>query len=243
MTVSRSRWGKIVRRTLLLLALLLVALEGYQLATEQTLFTSAAANLLFENNLHTVVPGKLYRSAEMPPEALGGIIRRFGIATVLDLRLGKDGHAYPAGSEERAVKEAGAAYVSVPLKGSREPTREEVEALLSAFDRATPPVLVHCTSGTHRSGVASALWLIDKEGLDPRVAAEQLSLQYGFVYAERRLKGLIQGHPTIDGLVWDYLTAYQSTGVKLRDWVSALPSGQGRDISVPEESSVNATEN
>lgn len=92
------------------------------------------------------------------------------------------------------------------------------------LDEAVPPILVHCTSGTHRTGVVAAIWLIHKEGLLPEKAVGQLSSKFGFFYPERALKSLVQGQPTIDSIVWSYLHANEHQRIAFRDWIrSGMP--------------------
>ena len=68
----------------------LVAAIGYQMGSESTYFTSYAANAIFRHNFHSVIPGRFYRSAQMPRDALAETIREHGIRTVIDLRLNED---------------------------------------------------------------------------------------------------------------------------------------------------------
>ena len=209
---------------LAIVVIAVLAFEWEQLTGEDTHFTSSIAHLLFHNNLHAVVEGKVYRSAEMPAADLEKVIREKGIKTVLDVRLGKDEGEFDGGAEAETVKSAGAHYVHFPLRGSRVPTAERVESLMETLDSVQTPVLVHCTSGTHRSGVVSAIWLMEKEGVAPEIAAKQLTSEYGFFRRERDLKSLVQGHPTIDHLIWMYLEKSRETNESFRDWLKRRTS-------------------
>jgi uncharacterized protein (TIGR01244 family) len=199
---------------------LLVYFESDQIFSERTRLTSFIANVLFKDNFHQIIPTKLYRSAEMPSERLEQRIKENGIKTVIDLRLSKDDEesALTDLSEEETVNSLGAKYIHFPLRGTRELSREELLGLLEIFKEVKPPLLVHCSSGTHRSGVVSAMWMIDQEQMSVSDAAQQLSPRYGFFGFERGLKSLIQGHATVDNLLWTFQEKQKAHNMTLREW-------------------------
>lgn len=193
---------------------------AYQMGTESTYFTSYAANALFRYNFHPVVPGRLYRSAQMPREALARTIREHAIKSVIDLRLMADAPDETGLTEAEAARRAGAAYRHIPFSSARADQRASLLALLAAYREMPPPFLVNCSSGTHRAGVASAVWLIDQAGRSPRQAAEQLTMKYGFFQPERDLKAYLQGRPTLDRVISAYTLVRGERNVSFRDWVA-----------------------
>jgi uncharacterized protein (TIGR01244 family) len=182
----------------------LIAAIGYQMVSETTYFTSYAANAIFRYNFHSVTPGRFYRSAQMPRDALAETIREHGIRTVIDLRLNEDAPDESGTTEAETARRAGAVYRHVPFSSSRVNQRASLLALLAAYRETPSPILVHCSSGTHRAGVASAIWLIEQAGWPPERAAEQLSMKYGFFQPERDLKAFLQGRPTLDRVIHEY---------------------------------------
>lgn len=209
------------RRWWLLAALLLLGAVGYQMGTESTYFTSYAANAIFRNNFHTVSPGRFYRSAQMPRDELIDTIRAHGIRTVIDLRLNEDAPDETGFTEGAAARQAGAVYRHIPFSSSRVDQRTSLLALMVAYRELPGPFLVHCSSGTHRAGVASAIWLIEQAGRSPEEAAEQLTLKYGFFQPERTLKAYMQGRPTLDRAIWEYAAVRREKGISFRDWVAS----------------------
>lgn len=208
-------------------AIILFLVEVPQLLTETTAVTSFITRLVFHNNFYVVSAGKFYRSAEMSKEELTKTIGEYGLRTVIDLRksdyrdLGRNGL-----QERQVVENAGARYVHLPMVGSREPSPQVLQELLDVYDRNPEPILVHCSSGTHRSGVASAIWLLAKENASFKIAQEQLSPRFGFFRFERDLKSFIQGHPTIDKLLWRYKEASENGKISFRDWVAVKGKGE-----------------
>ncbi len=207
-------------RRWVVLAAVLILMLGYQMGSDSTYFTSYAANALFRNNFHEVVPGRLYRSAQMPRDELTRAVREHGIKSVIDLRLTADAPDGTGLTEADAARRGGAVYRHVPFSSARIDQRKSLLELAAAFDELPRPVLVHCSSGTHRAGVASAVWLLEEEGRTPEEAAEQLTMRYGFFWPERRLKEIVQGRPTLDRAISEYARVRGESAVTFRDWVS-----------------------
>ena len=204
-------------------AFLLVCALGYQMFDESTYFTSYVSNVVFNHNLHEVVPGRFYRSAEMSRKDLAQVVSERGIRSVIDLRIDEDGIDSSGKSEAQAVSEVGGTYRHIAFSSRRADQRESILKLLQAYSELPPPILVHCSSGTHRSGVASAIWLLEKEGRTPNEAAQQLSLKYGFLQWERDLKALIQGKPTLDRVISAYQETRGNSTLAFSDWAAEAP--------------------
>jgi protein tyrosine phosphatase (PTP) superfamily phosphohydrolase (DUF442 family) len=190
-----------------------------QIFSETTSFTSYLANLVFRGNFDEVVPGRFYRTGEVDARKLAELIKKYKIKSVIDLRVNKDEVDQFGVHEREAAQANSAAYYHVPFVGSDARQRVQVEELVSLYDRVETPVILHCSSGTHRTGVASVIWLLTKENASIENAVSQLGVRYGYFYYERRLKSLIQGHQTIDALIWEYAKAQKSDGVSFRDWI------------------------
>jgi uncharacterized protein (TIGR01244 family) len=191
-----------------------------QIAGETTYFTSFAANFIFKNNLHEIVPGRFFRSGQMNPADLTQTMKEHNIKTVIDLRLAVDDSDAEQGiSEKQVVENAGGQYSHIPFSSARADQKEQIEKLLDTFEEAQTPILVHCSSGTHRSGIASALWLLEKEGKSVETAEDQISIRYGFFQFERDLKAFFQGKPTLDEVLREYAKANNAERISFREWL------------------------
>ena len=208
-----------IKKLFLFIVLSLLLLESYQVFTEETTITSALAQILFSNNLHEVRANELYRSGEIVPGELAKIVKEKGIKTVLDVRADPKNLSRKYTGEEQAVTEVGATYLSFPMLGSKEMSKESILELLDLVQKIEPPLLVHCTSGTHRSGVVAVIWLMQRDGVSFDEAMKQLSAKYGYFYFERKLKSVIQGHPTIDNVLWRYGEALKKEKIPFKEWV------------------------
>lgn len=186
--------------------------------TDRPFFTEYLPRIIFAHNFHPVTPGEFYRSAQMSHDDLLATGKTYGLRSIIDLRAGEDDPDAKGLTEPVTAKELGADYYHVPMFASRVPSRETVENLLNIFRTAKRPILVHCSSGTHRTGVASALWLLDQKGASPSEAAQQVSAYYGHVPLERRIKSLISGQPTIDTMLTSYVASASETPVAFAQW-------------------------
>lgn len=228
------RMSKIRRRILIALgaAAIPAMLFAPQMVGETTAVTSYLANTIFANNLHEVVPHRFFRSAEMSRAELKDTIKRHGIKTVIDLRLDPDTPDSTGLREADAAATAGAIYVHLPFSSARADQLDQLAKLLELYDSAPLPILVHCSSGTHRTGVAAALWLLEKEHRPYDEAMLQLTPRYGFFRLERDMKSFFQGAPTLDMIFPRYRkeTGGESalTPISVKSWIAAQ-----REASAP----------
>ncbi len=129
-------------------------------------------------NVRTVVPGRLYRSAQLKGSALGDLIDAERIKTVVNLR---GGFAEDA-TELETCRRRSVTHVDIPLSASALPPPERLEKLLDTFDHAQYPVLFHCQGGADRSGLAGTLYLALYEHVPlDEAEARQLTWRYGHV--------------------------------------------------------------
>ncbi len=156
---------------------------------------------------------------------LAKVIEQYKIKTVIDVRAGRDEPAEDGMNEEKAVISAGAAYHHFPLVGSQVPSSATVKELLKLYDKVETPILLHDSSGTHRAGVCSTIWLLTKENVHILEAEKQLSLRFGFFRWERDFKSYLQGADTIDNLIWQFKADTKDSAMSFREWIDARENG------------------
>jgi uncharacterized protein (TIGR01244 family) len=129
------------------------------------------------DNYHVVLPGEIYRSAQMSPPRLREHIARDGIRTVVNLRpeTNELWHA----QERQACQSAGADYIDYPLVGDRAPTPKEITALVATLRKARHPILIHCEHGADRTGFVVAIYLREIADQPEPEARAALSIRYG----------------------------------------------------------------
>lgn len=136
-------------------------------------FDHAFLRLLWTNE-EEIAPG-VWRSNQPTPRRLARLHER-GIRTVINLRGTLERSHYLF--EREACEALGLRLIDVDLKARRLVPRQDMLALFDAFDRAEKPLILHCKSGADRAGLASALWLLDKEGATLDAALDMMSFRF-----------------------------------------------------------------
>jgi hypothetical protein len=137
-----------------------------------------AGYILLGTNFHTVVPGEVYRSAQLSASALERFIREKHIRTVVNLR----GCCDPEQSyldESRVTFRNSVSQEDLGFSSSRLPSVPILHQLLEVIDRSEYPILFHCHKGADRTGMASAMALLLRTETPLGEARRQLGFRFG----------------------------------------------------------------
>lgn len=160
-------------------------------------------------NVHTVVPGKVYRSAQLTGRNLDEVLQEDHIATEINLRGGNPGNGWYR-SELASCRTHGAVHVDITMSARRLPQPAKLVKLLTVLDHTPYPVLIHCSAGADRTGLVCTLYenIYQNIPLD-RAEREQLTWRYGHF-------AIGQTHA-----MNDFFTLYRTTGngLDLRTWI------------------------
>jgi len=131
-------------------------------------------------NVHEIIPGQVIRGAQPSPAALGKLIDRYKIRTVLNVR----GCCWPDEwyvGEAKLCQERGVNLEDVSFSAVHLPSRHELRILVDVLDRAERPIFVHCRHGADRTGIAgmAAHLLLDEHTFAS--AHQQLGIRYGHI--------------------------------------------------------------
>jgi protein tyrosine phosphatase (PTP) superfamily phosphohydrolase (DUF442 family) len=142
------------------------------------------ARMLLGHNLHTVVPGQVYRSAQPPPGWLRSYVKSAGIRTVINLR----GMCYPQEwyiEQALTLQELGISLEDICLSAGRLPAQHELRLLVLALENAERPLLLHCRHGADRTGLAACMVLLLEQDISLEEARRQLSPRFGHLALSR----------------------------------------------------------
>ena len=131
-------------------------------------------------NLHEVVPGEIYRSAQLSGSDLRDAVAKYKIKTVVNLR----GCCPETGwyqDEKAALKDLNVKKYDITFSSYVWPSIPELQQLIEALKTSEGPILLHCRRGADRTGMASAAALLLRSDADLREARKQLSWWYGHV--------------------------------------------------------------
>jgi protein tyrosine phosphatase (PTP) superfamily phosphohydrolase (DUF442 family) len=190
-------------------------LVGIPLAVVASLAVFTFRNSLFHRNFGVVDRNLVYRSAQ-PLGELPALIAEKRIATVLNLRGGSDADPWYA-AEVAATQRLGVDFYDLPLVATVRPSRKQLLTVLDVLDRCKYPLLIHCKSGSDRTGLVSGLYLMSREGVDPERAEDAFSIYYGHV----PLLGTRHLHePFREYAEWLRSHHQTHTPERLRNWVA-----------------------
>lgn len=136
-------------------------------------------NPWFRGNEGVVAEGKVYRSAQ-PTHDWESIIARRGLRSVVNLRGGSSKDPWYELEVEK-TREGGVDFYDLPMSATERPTREQLLQLIDLLGRCRYPLLIHCKSGSDRTGLVSGLYRLTQEGQPPDVAGREFSVYYGHV--------------------------------------------------------------
>jgi hypothetical protein len=137
-----------------------------------------AGRVFAGSNEHTVIPGKVYRSAQLSQRKLTQVIAQKNIRTVVNLR-GCCPQMNWYLNDARATHAAGISQEDLTLSAKRFPPPAELHRLLEIFDRTEYPLLIHCAAGADRTGLASSMALLVLTDTDLTTARRQMWPRYG----------------------------------------------------------------
>jgi protein tyrosine phosphatase (PTP) superfamily phosphohydrolase (DUF442 family) len=130
------------------------------------------------DNVHPVVPGKVYRGAQPNGALIRTLVQRHGIRTIVNLR----GYCHPQSwyvEEAQTAQDLGLALEDICFSAGRWPSQHEVRAFVEVLDQAEYPLFMHCRHGADRTGLASVIAQILLADQAYAKARGQLSLRFG----------------------------------------------------------------
>jgi protein tyrosine/serine phosphatase len=133
---------------------------------------------LATHNEGAVEAGKLYRSAQLSRSDLQKEVTDNGIKTIINLS-GENHKAVWYVEELALCQEQHIRHVDIHLSAQHLPLPSEISKLLESYREVPRPILLHCRSGSDRTGLAAALYLIDQDHVPWNKAEEALSVSYG----------------------------------------------------------------
>ena len=135
--------------------------------------------MLADRNRHVVIPGRVYRSAQLDPNELEQVVRDKNIKTVVNLRGRPAADWYPA--EAKATQALGISQEDVTLSANRLPPTDEIRRLISILDHSEYPILLHCRQGADRTSLATTAYLLLHTDVDYSTAMHQCSPRFGHI--------------------------------------------------------------
>ncbi|HTK76616.1 MAG TPA: tyrosine-protein phosphatase [Gemmataceae bacterium] len=136
--------------------------------------------IYFASNWRTLLPGHVYRCAQLSHDEFVKRVREHGVRTVVNLRGCCTDFDWYQG-EARATCDLDITQEDVTFSANRLPPPDELRQLVDVIDRAEYPLIVHCRQGVDRTGLAAGVILLLTTDTPLSEARGQLGLRYGHV--------------------------------------------------------------
>src|SRR5262249_32342294 len=137
-----------------------------------------AGRVVLGRNFHVVVPGQIYRCAQLNGATLERFIQAHGIRTVVNLRgFSPDFPWYCR--ECRVTHRLDVNQEDIAFSAARLPAVGEVRRLIEVLAHTEYPILLHCRQGAARTGLAAVIALLLHTDATLDAARRHLGLRYG----------------------------------------------------------------
>ena len=152
-------------------------LKGILLAA-LVMFVAEVLRVFVGSNFDCVVAGRCYRAGQPTPTFLESVQRTHGIKSIINLRDENEDDAWYR-EEKAAAERLGLKLVNAGLCGDEMTPADDFRKVVKLIAAAPEPMLIHCASGSDRTGLASAVFLLIHTDTPLDVARKQLALRYG----------------------------------------------------------------
>jgi hypothetical protein len=173
-------------------------------------------------NFHWVYRGEFGRSSQAYAGFLEAFLCRHGVRTMINLR-GRNPHQRWWRYESRVCNRIGVNHLDVRLNSRNLPTQQVLLHLIDSFEHAEPPVLIKCSGGQDRASLASALYVVHREGWTALESAQSQFAAWPYMHWPRAQQRWVKAFLPY---------CRESAGaLGIRDWVrshyqmTSLPSG------------------
>jgi hypothetical protein len=139
-----------------------------------------AYRVFLGTNFHVIVPGRVFRSAQLSAPELERRLRANAIRTVVNLRGNCDPCPWYL-HESRVTNRLNVCQEDICFSAGHLPSVSEVRRLVEVLDRTEYPILLHCRRGADRTGMTAVIVQLLHTDVSLRQARSQLGLRYGHV--------------------------------------------------------------
>ena len=146
------------------------------------------------SNFHWIVAGKAARSSQGLGLFLGGVLKRHGIRSLVNLR-GAHRQERWWQKEERLCARLSVRHFDAMLDSRRLPTQALFVQLVDAFDAAPEPLLIKCAGGQDRAALASAIYLLNALGWEAMDAAMAQLARLPFLHFPKKEQRWLAAFP------------------------------------------------
>ncbi len=186
--------------------------------------------VLLGGNLHTVLPGKVYRSAQPTGAMIRDLHAQTGLKSVLNLRAACPGKAFYE-DEVRACNDLGIVLHDFEFSAVRLPSAFELRRFVRTLESTPQPLLLHCKQGADRTGLAAVIAQVLIDDVPYAQAMGQLSMRYSHIKfgPTRQMSAFFDLYDE-----WLVLEGKKHSRDHLRHWLLEVYAGAGHTYVIEE---------
>jgi len=164
---------------------------------------------LFRLNFHKV-DENLYRSAQPTPKQIEKLKKKYNIKTIINLRGPQKLHMLDL--ERETCNKLGINLIEINFHSRGIPSKEKINEIYKILKTIKYPALIHCKSGSDRTGLVAVLYLFLIKKVPLKKALKHLNfLPFGHIkyskagkidYFFEKFLEFHKNHPEIDFLKW-----------------------------------------
>tara|TARA_A100000164_G_C21856599_1_gene747848 strand:- start:526 stop:1218 length:693 start_codon:yes stop_codon:yes gene_type:complete len=126
----------------------------------------------------------MFRSSQPSPNQIMYLKKSIGIKTIINLRGENNNSVFHM--EKEACEQLKLKLINLRTYSKKPPEINQIKNLIELFKTIQYPALIHCKSGSDRTGVVAALYRIIHKKESVNVALNELNWKYGhFKYSNR----------------------------------------------------------
>ncbi|MEO1089206.1 MAG: sulfur transferase domain-containing protein [Pseudomonadota bacterium] len=154
----------------------------------------------------------VWRAAQPAPHQLRAEARK-GVRTILNLRAERDCGAFLL--EEETCAELGLTLVNLQVRSRDVPSKEMIWALDRLFQESDRAILMHCKSGSDRTGIVGTLYQVLQDDV-PVADAVRSQLHWRWGHVRQHKTGML------DFFFESYLVDTRERPMSFRQWVDEV---------------------
>lgn len=170
----------------------------------------------FFNNVHTVIPGKIYRSAQLNQSELAKYAQKFQLKSIINLRGVWEKEGWFQVEKKFTTKEQ-LHYYTIHFSAYELPPKRNLKTLIKILQIAPKPLMFHCEGGADRTGMASAISLIlfDKDATISQIK-NQVSWHFNVISKSTVGYQILRNY-----FSWLKFNHYKSSAERFLEWVNS----------------------
>lgn len=179
-------------------------------------FSAYFAYNFFTLNVHTVIPGTIYRSAQLNHAELTYYQKKLHLKTIINLRGNWPKKSWYR-TENRLATKQHLHYYSIQFEAYLLPSKARLRELVYALQIAPKPLLLHCEGGADRTGMAAVIsTILFDNNASIRTLQRQASWHYNVIS-----KDTVGYQVLMNYLTWLQKNQYCSSKKHFLQWLAS----------------------